>query len=91
MDGKFIWTDSRKRTSVDGVWAIGDVTTGPMLAHKAYYEADVVADNICGVDTVVDYRAMPFVIFSDPEVAYTGALEGRATSIRWPPMAGRWA
>ncbi|GGM68681.1 dihydrolipoyl dehydrogenase [Thermogymnomonas acidicola] len=81
MDGKFIWTDSRKRTSVDGVWAIGDVTTGPMLAHKAYYEADVVADNICGVDTVVDYRAMPFVIFSDPEVAYTGALEGRATSI----------
>ncbi len=72
MDGKFIKTDRRKRTSVEGVYAVGDVSGPPMLAHKAFYEAGVVADNISGIPAEVDYRAMPFVIYSDPEIAITG-------------------
>ena len=76
LDHGFIKTDNRKMTSVSNVYAVGDVSGGPMLAHKAYYDADVAADNICGIDTIVDYRAMPFVIYSDPEISYTGSLEG---------------
>jgi len=72
MDHGFIKTDRRKKTSVEHVYALGDVTGGPMLAHKAFYEAQVVADNIAGIDAEVDYRAMPYVIYSDPEIAYTG-------------------
>ena len=76
MDGKFIKTDSGKRTSIEGVYALGDVSGGPMLAHKAFYEAEVVAENICGQNSVVDYHAMPFVIYSDPEISYTGDISG---------------
>jgi len=76
LDHGYIKTDNRKMTSVNNVYAVGDVSGGPMLAHKAYYDADVAADNICGIDTIVDYRALPFVIYSDPEVSYTGNLEG---------------
>ncbi|WP_393971261.1 dihydrolipoyl dehydrogenase [Oxyplasma meridianum] len=72
MDGPFIKTDRHMRTSLPNVYAIGDVAGQPMLAHKAYYDAEVASDNICGMDSVVDYRAMPFVIYTDPEVAYTG-------------------
>lgn len=72
MDGKFIKTDKRKRTSVEGIYAVGDVSGPPMLAHKAFYEAGIVADNIVGIPNEVDYRAMPFVIYSDPEIATTG-------------------
>jgi dihydrolipoamide dehydrogenase len=72
MDGPFIKTDSHMRTSLPNVYAIGDVAGQPMLAHKAYYDADIASDNICGIESVVDYRAMPFVIYTDPEVAYTG-------------------
>lgn len=80
MDNGFIRTDSRKRTSVPGVYAIGDVSGQPMLAHKAYYDADVAADNIAGIDNEVEYRAMPYVIYSDPEISYTGELEGKVST-----------
>ncbi len=80
MDHGFIKTDDRKRTSVPGVYAIGDVSGQPMLAHKAYYDAEIAADNICGIDSRVDYRAMPYVIYSDPEISYTGDMKGRIYS-----------
>ena len=80
MDGRFIRTDSGKRTSVDGVFALGDVSGGPMLAHKAFHEAEIVADNIAGIPNIADYRAMPFVIYSDPEIAYTGDISGEFKS-----------
>ena len=80
MDGGFIRTDSRKRTSVEGVYAIGDVSGQPMLAHKAFYDADVAADNIAGGNAEVEYRAMPYVIYSDPEISYTGELEGNVST-----------
>lgn len=72
MNGPFIKTDDRKRTNISNVYAIGDVSGQPMLAHKAFYDADIVADNICGEDREIDYYAMPYVIYSDPEISYTG-------------------
>ncbi|MCL4340769.1 MAG: dihydrolipoyl dehydrogenase [Candidatus Thermoplasmatota archaeon] len=80
MDHGFIRTDDRKMTSVPGVYAIGDVSGQPMLAHKAYYDAEIAADNICGIHSRVDYRAMPYVIYSDPEISYTGDLNGKMSS-----------
>ncbi|KAA8922144.1 dihydrolipoyl dehydrogenase [Thermoplasma sp.] len=85
MDGRFIKTDGHKRTSVPNVYAIGDVSGQPMLAHKAYYDADIAADNICGIESVVEYRAMPYVIYSDPEIAYTGSKSAKST--RFPVAA----
>jgi len=81
MDGKFIKTDKRKRTSVEGVYAVGDVSGQPMLAHKAFYDADIAADNISGKIAEVDYRAMPFVIYSDPEIATTGTKTDKFNNI----------
>ncbi len=73
MNGRYIKTDDRKMTSISGVYAVGDVSGEPMLAHKAYYDADVAADNICGEERHEEYKAMPFVIYSDPEISYTGS------------------
>ncbi len=81
MDGKFIKTDKRKRTSVDGVYAVGDVSGQPMLAHKAFYDAGIAADNISGKMAEVDYRAMPFVIYSDPEIVTTGTKTEKFNNI----------
>jgi dihydrolipoamide dehydrogenase len=72
MDGKFIKTNKRKRTSVEGVYAVGDISGPPLLAHKAFYDAMIAADNISGNENEIDYKAMPFVIYSDPEIAITG-------------------
>ena len=80
MDHGFIKTNSRKQTSVPSVYAIGDISGQPMLAHKAYYDADVAVDNICGINSEVEYKAMPYVIYSDPEISYTGELTGKVSS-----------
>lgn len=72
MDGRFIKVNKRMQTNIQGVYAIGDVCGQPMLAHKAYNDADIAADNICGEERESDYRAMPIVVYSDPEIAYTG-------------------
>jgi len=63
------------RTSAPGVWAIGDVTLGPMLAHKAEEEAVAVAELIAGKAGHVDYGIIPSVIYTYPEVAVVGRTE----------------
>src|SRR5690606_2667835 len=65
----------RWRTSVDGIWAIGDVTAGPMLAHKAEDEGMAVADEIAGKHGHVNYGVIPSVNYAAPEVAAVGATE----------------
>lgn len=62
------------------VAAIGDVTPGPALAHKATAEAQVAVDALCGVPTDFDPAAIPEVVFSDPPIATTGLTLGQATS-----------
>jgi dihydrolipoamide dehydrogenase len=63
------------RTGADGVWVIGDVTHGPMLAHKAEEDAVAVIELIAGKAGHVDYNLVPSVVYSSPEVAWVGQTE----------------
>ncbi len=68
-------TDGHGRTSVPGIWVVGDVTTGPMLAHKAEDEAMAVAETIAGKAGHVNYDVIPSVVYTHPEVASVGKTE----------------
>jgi dihydrolipoamide dehydrogenase len=61
------------------------------LAHKASYEGKVAAEVIAGMNSVIDYQAMPFVVFSDPEIAYTGLTEEEAKEQGYDPVVSRFA
>ena len=74
-DGGFIRIDERCRTSEPSIFAIGDVAGQPMLAHKAMREGKVAAEVIAGRKTVFDNRAVPAVVFTHPEVAWSGLTE----------------
>ncbi|WP_068875487.1 MULTISPECIES: dihydrolipoyl dehydrogenase [unclassified Phenylobacterium] len=70
----FIETD-HLRTSAAGVWAIGDVTYGPMLAHKAEEDAVACIETIAGKYAHIDYNLVPSVVYTTPEVAWVGKTE----------------
>jgi len=76
--GGFIEVDSSLETSVPGVFAIGDLVGGKLLAHKASHEGLAVAENISGGHEKVDDRAMPMAVFTDPEFASVGLTEEEA-------------
>ncbi|HEY0043698.1 MAG TPA: dihydrolipoyl dehydrogenase [Allosphingosinicella sp.] len=65
-------------TSVPGIWAIGDVTPGPMLAHKAEDEGIAVAENIAGQTGIVNHDVIPSVVYTMPEIAGVGLTEEQA-------------
>ncbi|RSV14522.1 dihydrolipoyl dehydrogenase [Sphingomonas sp. ABOLG] len=73
-----IETDHDFRTSVSGVWAIGDVIPGPMLAHKAEDEGIAVAENIAGQHGIVNHDVIPSVVYTWPEIAGVGLTEEAA-------------
>jgi dihydrolipoamide dehydrogenase len=73
-----IETDHDFRTAVDGVWAIGDVIPGPMLAHKAEDEGIAVAENIAGLTGIVNHDVIPSVVYTWPEIAGVGLTEEQA-------------
>ena len=73
-----IETDHDFRTKVDGVWAIGDVIPGPMLAHKAEDEGIAVAENIAGQHGIVNHEVIPGVVYTMPEIAGVGLTEEAA-------------
>jgi dihydrolipoamide dehydrogenase len=78
-DGKgFVTVDGQLRTNVPGIYAIGDLAGGMLLAHKASKEAEVVAEVIAGHKAAMDVRTIPAVVFTDPEVAVTGLTEEQA-------------
>lgn len=77
-DRGFIETDEECRTAEEHIFAIGDVTTGPMLAHKASREAKVAAEVIAQHQSAFDNRAIPAVVFTDPEIAWAGLTEREA-------------
>ena len=62
--------------AADGVWAIGDVTGVSLFTHVAKYQARIAAANIAGQERRADYRAVPAVVFTDPQVAQVGTVEG---------------
>ena len=70
--------DHEFRTSVAGIWAIGDVVPGPMLAHKAEDEGIAVAENIAGLTGVVNHDVIPSVVYTMPEIAGVGLTEEAA-------------
>ena len=70
--------DHRFATRVAGVWAIGDVTPGPMLAHKAEDEGIAVAENIAGLTGIVNHDVIPSVVYTMPEIAGVGLTEEQA-------------
>jgi dihydrolipoamide dehydrogenase len=71
----FVTVDNDCRTSLPGVWAVGDVVRGPMLAHKAEEEGVAVAERIAGKHAHVDFNTVPWVIYTSPEIAWVGKTE----------------
>ena len=74
----FIPVDNRQRTNVANIFAIGDVTGPPMLAHKAAHEGKVAAEVAAGKKSAFDARVIPSVAYTDPEVAWVGVTEAEA-------------
>jgi dihydrolipoamide dehydrogenase len=89
----FIQVDNQRRTSADSIFAIGDVASEPMLAHKAYYEAKVAVEVIAGKKSVYQPAAIPAVVFTDPEIAWAGMMESEAKAKGIPYQVARmpWA
>jgi len=74
-EGGFVHVDEHCATNLPGVFAIGDLVRGPMLAHKGSEEGIVVAERIAGQRSAVNYEAIPSVIYTHPEIAWVGRTE----------------
>jgi len=75
-----IVVDAECKTNLPGVWAVGDVVRGPMLAHKAEEEGVAVAERIAGQHGHVDFNTIPWVIYTSPEIAWVGRTEQQLKS-----------
>lgn len=75
-----IVVDEQCRTSVPGIWAVGDVVRGPMLAHKAEEEGVAVAERIAGQHGHVNFNTIPYVIYTSPEISWVGKTEQQLKS-----------
>ena len=80
--------DEYCRTNLPGVWAIGDVVRGPMLAHKGSEEGVMVAERIAGQLSEVNYAVIPFVIYTAPEIAWAGKTQEELAAAAIPVRAG---
>jgi dihydrolipoamide dehydrogenase len=88
MDGSFIRIDDKCRTSMRGIYAVGDVTGEPMLAHRASAQGEMVAEIIAGENRCWDKRCIPAVCFTDYEIVTTGLSpeEAAAAGIKFKPI-----
>ena len=77
-DRGFIKVNEKRQTNIPHIYAIGDITGDPMLAHKATHEGKVAAEVICGQPASFDVSIIPAVIFTDPEIAWAGLTETQA-------------
>lgn len=85
-----IEVDEQCRTNKPNIYAIGDIVAGPALAHKASYEGKVAAEAIAGMPSIVDYRVIPAVVFSDPEMASVGLSESEAKEEGYTVITGKF-
>jgi dihydrolipoamide dehydrogenase len=92
-DRGFIPVDKQMRTNIPHIFAIGDVASMPMLAHKAMHEAKVAAEVAAGETRAFDARAIPSVAYTDPEIAWVGLTETEAKAKNIPYKKGTfpWA
>ena len=89
MDGRFVAIDKQCRTNIEGLYAIGDVAGQPMLAHKASYQGEIVAEVIAGHPAATDAKTVPAVVFTDPEVATAGLMEHEAMEAGYELKVGK--
>ena len=92
----FVGADRQQRTNVPHIFAIGDITGEPMLAHRATHQGKVAAEVAAGHKSGFDARCVPSVAYTDPEVAWTGLERercegGKDTPSRPRPFPGRQA
>ena len=85
----FVKVDHDCRTDAANVWAVGDLVRGPMLAHKGKEEGVMVADLIAGKVAEVNYKVIPSVIYTAPEIAWVGQTEEEVKTQR-PCLQGRF-
>lgn len=86
----FIETDEQMRTEVEHIFAIGDVTGEPMLAHKGSAEGIVAAEVAAGEPSAADFQAIPAAVFTDPEIATVGMTADGAEDAGFDPVIGRF-
>ena len=89
-DRGFIQADVYQRTSAKNIFAIGDIVGDPMLAHKATHEGKVAAEVASGFPAAFDVRAIPSVVYTDPEVAWAGLTETNAKENKIPYEKGEF-
>ncbi len=89
-DKGIIQIDKQCRTSIDNIFAIGDIVDGPPLAHKASYEGKIAAEVIGGEKSEIDYLGIPAVVFSDPELATVGHSEASAKEAGYDVKASKF-
>jgi dihydrolipoamide dehydrogenase len=86
----FVVIDAQGKTKAPGVYAIGDVTGPPLLAHRASKQGEVVAEVIAGHKAAMDWQAMPAATFTDPEIATVGITEAEAKDKGVPVRVGKF-
>ncbi|WP_428994338.1 dihydrolipoyl dehydrogenase [Buchnera aphidicola] len=74
----YIKVDKKLRTNVKNIYAIGDVSGNPMLAHKGSYQGKIVSEIICNENIFYEPKIIPYIIYSNPEIAWSGILENEA-------------
>jgi len=89
-DKGFVVVDGKRRTADENIYAIGDVAGEPMLAHKAAHEGRVAVEAIAGEPALWDPRAIPAVVFTDPEIAWCGLTENDAKKQNREVKVGRF-
>jgi len=86
----FILVDEHLRTNVPSIYAVGDITGGKMFAHVAIAEGIVVAENIAGLESTIDYATVPTCMYCQPEVASVGLSEAEAKEQRYNVAVGKF-
>lgn len=86
----FVRVDGYGRTTREGVWAVGDCTPGPMLAHRASEDGVAVAERIAGRASRIDHRTVPWVVYTHPEIAWVGRTAAELAADGVEVRAGRF-
>ncbi len=86
----WLQTDKHMETNVPGIYSIGDVNGPPLFAHKASKEGIVAAESIAGMKSEADFKAIPWAIFTDPEIASAGLTESQAREKGYDPIIGKF-